>query len=87
MTPEHLQPPWSVWKINWEDILSTAAVTACLEAGAFAFILYLFVQDSHRLLTIVEAGIFAFWIFNVGVSALNAYLAGRPKISTNPPKR
>lgn len=76
-SPTILNLPWPLWKVNWRDVLATAAVAAGLETGAFAVFMVMFVQDLNQLLPILGASLLVFWLFHVGVSALHAYLISR----------
>ncbi len=72
------ETPWCTWKRHWGDNFTTAALAACLEAGAFSLFLYMFSQDFHRLAAVAAVAVLAFLIFHVGISALHAYLVSRP---------
>ena len=74
-----LRSPWSLWKSNWADNLWTAAVVATMQSGAFLLFFYLFLQEPRRLLLVGGASLLVFWIFNVGASALNAFLSSHSK--------
>jgi hypothetical protein len=73
--------PWSQWKRHYADNLTTATVAALLEAGSFLLFLYMFIQTPQRLFAVVGGALILFWLFNVGISALNAYLLSHPKIA------
>jgi hypothetical protein len=82
-SPPLMNLSWSLWKVNWRDVLATAAVAAGLEAGAFSLFLYMFIQNPNRVLSVVGASFLVFWFFHVGVSALHAYLISRPALSVH----
>jgi len=84
-TPPNSNAPWSTWKREWVDNLKIASVAAGLEAGTFALFLFMFTQDPHRLFPVVAGSLAVFWVFNVGVSALNSYLCGHSKVKAPPP--
>jgi len=73
--------PWSMWKAHWRENVWVATAAASMEAGAFFLFLCLMAHDSH-LLSIAGLGtISAFWLLNVAVSALNAYLKSHPQFA------
>ena len=75
------ETPWSQWKRHYAKNFGTASVAALLEAGTFLLFLYMFIQTPTRLVLVVGGAFGLFWIFHVGVSALNAYLLSHPKIT------
>ena len=79
--PPLMNLTWSLWKVNWKEVLETAAIAAGLEAGAFSLFLYLFVQDPNRVLPVVGASLLIFLFFHVVVSALHAKLISHPALS------
>jgi hypothetical protein len=74
--------PWSDWKRHWRDNVSVGALAACLETGAFALFLYMFVQD-YRLPTVTAIALLVFLAFHIGISALHAFILTHPKISAS----
>ncbi len=72
---------WSLWKAHWRENVWVATAAASLEAGAFLLFLFLMAQDSHFLPIAGLETLCAFWLLNVAVSALNAYLKSYPQFA------
>lgn len=82
-TPLESQSPWSIWKSNLADNLWTAAVVATMQSGALLLLLYLFMQEPRRFISVGGVSLFVFWCFNVVASALNAYLLSTKRAPIN----
>jgi hypothetical protein len=81
-TPLHeVDTPWSMWKMNLLENLRIACIAASLEAFVFSLFLFLMVQDWHILGAAAGGALVAFCFFNVGISALDAYLKSHPKFA------
>jgi hypothetical protein len=80
-SPPLMNLTWSLWKLNWRDVLETATFAGALEAGAFSLFLYMFIQSPNRVLPVVGGSFLIFWSFHVGVSALHAFLISHPALS------
>ena len=80
-TPSAAVTPWAQWKGHYAENLATATLAALLEAGAFFLFLYILIRTPQRLFGVAGCAFALFWMFHVGISALNAYLLSRPKIA------